>query len=1004
MTRHYQSSAVAFTFLKDADTPRWRPAQVGALGALLSHWSVHDREPALLSLPTGAGKSAIATSIPYLCAARRVLVVVPSKQLRSQLAEGFRTQSVLRDIGALDDLLTPNVVEMTGRAGTWSALEDADVVVAIPASISPEHYDEPPPRDLFDLIIVDEAHHASARTWRAILDYFTSARRVLLTATPKRRDRKRLPGEIAFHYPLSRAVAEGYYKPVRADLIDVPPSITQAACDDLIMKRTLALLTEPAHASSTLLVRANSAARARHLAERYSAAGRAMVALTSNLSAARQDQIIAGLRDGTLRSVAVVGMLGEGFDLPRLRVAAYHDKHRSLSPTIQLIGRLVRSHPSFPQPSVLVAAKDIDVFPNLQGAVRALYDEDADWASLVAGVIDGEIAEAKASRAFANALETPPNELSLEALVVPVRATVWECRANEWTPDFEKCLDELPLGTRVRGGHEVFYRSMTVDRTTLLLVTRRTESPRWHAHTGLESNRFDLHLLTWVPPRLRGQVGLLLANSDDGSVRKQLFELLNTTEARLRAADPERLHGAFDSLPRVSVSNVGVRNTNSGGRGTASYKTFAGSGVDRGLREVDTAQGAIGHAMAQVSQGEGLAAYNVGIAVEKAKMWESRLVPIRAYDDVMASFGARYWSSSSAANPLLPDVTRGSVLTALPESEVAFTDWHPGLLGADWYVDDGPLEYLDLEVRAGRDESGEHLKLELRSDPEASSPLWVGRQDLSGEVASATEQSVDAHRGFATARSLEDLLTEFPPTVYFTSGQTVVGSVLYERPRVNHSLSRLVASPMGWPNVDLEKELDSSVVAAGKVSVHSYVRAHLIARPSRFQYRWVLHNDGKGEFSDLITLEVNLGGDVRVELWHIKPGGGAKPSARVTDIEVVGAQAAKSRRWFSDPDFFTEMSARYVHGNRPVLTVVEGDGDLLTDLLSPKSEQRPWTLLDAKPVIRGEIVVAQPGLSWSTLETRLAENDLSAVQIRDLLCVLNDAVGSLAVTRTVCSP
>lgn len=141
-----------------------------------------------------------------------------------------------------------------------------------------------------------------------------------------------------------------------------------------------------------------------------------------------------------------------------------------------------------------------------------------------------------------------------------------------------------------------------------------------------------------------------------------------------------------------------------------------------------------------------------------------------------------------------------------------------------------------------------------------------------------------------------------------------------------------------------------------------------------------------------------------MELWHIKPAGGVKPSVRVTDIEVVGAQAAKSRRWFSDPDFFVQMSARYILRNAPVLTVVDGDSALLTALLSPKSEQNPWTLVEAKPVVRGEIVVAQPGLSWSALESRLAKNDLSAVQTRDLLCVLDDAVGSLAVARTVCSP
>ena len=73
---------------------------------------------------------------------------------------------------------------MSGRANDWSELEPADVVIALPNSISLSHYDESkqPPRDLFDVIIVDEANHAPAETWRAVLDHFTDARSLLLTA------------------------------------------------------------------------------------------------------------------------------------------------------------------------------------------------------------------------------------------------------------------------------------------------------------------------------------------------------------------------------------------------------------------------------------------------------------------------------------------------------------------------------------------------------------------------------------------------------------------------------------------------------------------------------------------------------------------------------------------------------------------------------------------------------------------------------------------------------
>ena len=58
----------------------------------------------------------------------------------------FRDEGVLRGIGALpDDEVRPATVEITGRVGDWVGLERADVVVAIPASISPEYYEGSPP-------------------------------------------------------------------------------------------------------------------------------------------------------------------------------------------------------------------------------------------------------------------------------------------------------------------------------------------------------------------------------------------------------------------------------------------------------------------------------------------------------------------------------------------------------------------------------------------------------------------------------------------------------------------------------------------------------------------------------------------------------------------------------------------------------------------------------------------------------------------------------------------
>ena len=91
------------------------------------------------------------------------------------------------------------------------------------------------------------------------------------------------------------------------------------------------LLAAPEHASSQFLARAATKARAESLAALYSGLGFAVPVLHSGLGPTRQREIIDGLRDGTHRGVAMVGMLIEGFDLPSLRIAAYHDKHNRLN-------------------------------------------------------------------------------------------------------------------------------------------------------------------------------------------------------------------------------------------------------------------------------------------------------------------------------------------------------------------------------------------------------------------------------------------------------------------------------------------------------------------------------------------------------------------------------------------------------------------------------------------------------------------------------------------------
>src|SRR6185312_16028686 len=119
--------ALALTWPDAPEEPALRRAQLGAILSLSGHLQTSD-EPAQAVLPTGVGKTAVLCALPYLVPATRVLVVVPTRLLRDQIAEEFRTLATLRRVGAIDrEEDAPRVRRVSHRVTTaegWSELRD----------------------------------------------------------------------------------------------------------------------------------------------------------------------------------------------------------------------------------------------------------------------------------------------------------------------------------------------------------------------------------------------------------------------------------------------------------------------------------------------------------------------------------------------------------------------------------------------------------------------------------------------------------------------------------------------------------------------------------------------------------------------------------------------------------------------------------------------------------------------------------------------------------------
>jgi superfamily II DNA or RNA helicase len=169
---------------------------------------------ALAVLPTGCGKSGIATLVPYYQHAHRVLVVAPSVVMAVQIAVDFCGSagwtgtdgdkpfvcSIMSDGNARIVSCPPQGTVMLKTVDLRNARPFTHLSLVVVnaqkfgvnvAQVQVQDADGAHSVDMhaidsnaFDLIIVDEAHHYPAHTWQRIGLYFANAKILFMTATP----------------------------------------------------------------------------------------------------------------------------------------------------------------------------------------------------------------------------------------------------------------------------------------------------------------------------------------------------------------------------------------------------------------------------------------------------------------------------------------------------------------------------------------------------------------------------------------------------------------------------------------------------------------------------------------------------------------------------------------------------------------------------------------------------------------------------------------------------
>lgn len=334
-----------------------KPYQAEMLEQLDAERQLHDRHRNLIVAATGTGKTVIA-ALDY-----RRLREAHGRDL-SLLFVAHRKEILLQSRRMYQEVLT--------ESNFGELLVDGDEptkwrhVFASIQSLSESRLNTIKP-DHFDVVVVDEFHHAEAKSYRRLLDHVAPIELLGLTATPERADgvdvREFFGGRVAAELRLWDALDQqllcpfhyfGIFDPTEIDQIawkrggyDVAELSRVYTGNDArtrIVLKELGDKVDDVRAMRALGF-CVSVEHARYMAERFNDAGVPARAVSAETSANDRRQALVDLRDRKINAIFAVDLFNEGLDIPNVDTVLFLRPTESATVFLQQLGRGLRSAP-----------------------------------------------------------------------------------------------------------------------------------------------------------------------------------------------------------------------------------------------------------------------------------------------------------------------------------------------------------------------------------------------------------------------------------------------------------------------------------------------------------------------------------------------------------------------------------------------------------------------------------------------------------------------------------
>lgn len=935
-----------FKFIKEEEALNikgLRPPQIGALYSILAHLQ-NPEDKAIIVMPTGTGKTEtmLATLISNCC--KRILISVPSDSLRTQISKKFISLGLLKEFGIVDSsCLNPLVGIINHGFATENDLQEftskCNAVIStihLLTGLTPAN--KLLLNNIFSHFFVDEAHHSEANTWKELISKFNKDKVFLFTATPFRNDGKNLQGKIIFNFSLRKAQEQKYYKtinylPIREYKKDV--------ADEKIAEQAVKQLKIDIAAGHNhiIMARCMSKPRAREVFKYYEKYPEHNPVVIYNGVAGLFDKMEA-IKRGEHAIIVCVNMLGEGFDLPALKIAAIHDERQSLPITLQFIGRFTRT--SYNQLGNASFVTNI-AYPPLHEELDQLYARNADWNILLPRLSENATQKEINIRDFLDGFDNLDESIIPFSQINPALSTIlFRNTTNEWKPGQQHWED-------IFSSYEHIF-SDSNHTNTLVIILGKIEKIEWGNFEAVQNLKWDIIILHWD---LRPNINRIFLNTSlKGFPAKDLLDKI-FSEGSSTQITGMGVFRIFNNVNRLSLFNVGARK----GMGQdITFQSYFGKAVQDGIKLLE--QGTVvKNNIFGVGFKEG-EKVSLGCSV-KGKIWSYQRGNLDELIKWCKEIGEIIEDETIDPNVVLQHTLSIEKIGVRPSIMPILIDWNPYMyenienryeIIINGIVSDfanlelalvNPTTDQDLIFSVDTPDNSIQFKIEISINDELETFYKITQIGNIQCLIKYSGASIDLAQFFQST----------PPTIWFADNSQLFGNLYVKQKNQPSVFSADSIISDDWKGVDLGKE-SQDITPYITDSIQYYFIEKI--KPD---FQIIYDDDGKGEIADIIGIN-DTATSIDVHLYHLKYAKDGLVSNNIDNFYQVCGQAQKSLKWKHKDgrEFFNHLFRRKEKslGGNTCNRIVKGTEEDLEQL----AEQVKWT-----KAVKFHIYIVQPSLS-----------------------------------------